>query len=83
MNLYIDVTRSMGFPLEEAAGNKLMYARQLAACIGYMALSGYDRVSARLFSDRIVRELPMLRGKGSVHRLFRFCRRRKRNREGI
>ncbi len=83
VNLYIDVTRSMGFPLEEAAGNKLMYARQLAACIGYMALSGYDRVSARLFSDRIVRELPMLRGKGSVHRLFRFCRRRKRNREGI
>ncbi|MGF9710692.1 DUF58 domain-containing protein [Paenibacillus naphthalenovorans] len=72
VNLYIDVTRSMGFPLEEAAGNKLMYARQLAACIGYMALSGYDRVSARLFSDRIVRELPMLRGKGSVHRLFRF-----------
>ncbi|MGG1600943.1 DUF58 domain-containing protein [Paenibacillus naphthalenovorans] len=72
VNLYIDVTRSMGFPLEEAAGNKLMYARQLAACIGYMALSGYDRVSARLFSDRIVRELPMLRGKGSVHRLVRF-----------
>ncbi|MBP1153799.1 MULTISPECIES: DUF58 domain-containing protein [unclassified Paenibacillus] len=72
VNLYIDVSRSMGFPKDDAARNKLLYAQQLAACVGFIALSGYDRVSARLFSDRVERELPMLRGKGSAHRLFQF-----------
>ncbi|TDF93785.1 DUF58 domain-containing protein [Paenibacillus piri] len=70
VNLYIDCSQSMDFGAGSA--NKFLYARQLAASIGYIALAGYDRVSARLFSDRIGRQLPMLRGKGSMHRLMQF-----------
>jgi uncharacterized protein (DUF58 family) len=70
VNVYIDCSQSMDFGAGTA--NKFLYARQLAACIGYIALAGYDRVSARLFSARIDRQLPMLRGKGSMHRLVQF-----------
>jgi uncharacterized protein (DUF58 family) len=70
VNLYIDCSQSMEFGA--GATNKFLYARQLAACIGYISLAGYDRVSTRLFSDRIDQQLPMLRGKGSMHRLIQF-----------
>jgi hypothetical protein len=43
-----------------------------SSCIGYIALAGYDRVGARLFNTRIDRQLPMLRGKGSMPRLVQF-----------
>lgn len=77
VNLYIDASKSMDFGSQGQQGistgtNKFLYARQLAACIGYLTLSGYDRVSARLFGERIHEQLPMLRGKGSVQRLFQF-----------
>lgn len=66
VHLYMDSSKSMEF------GNKFLYARQLAACIGYIALTGYDRVSARFFSDRIDAKLPLLRGRGSAPKLFQF-----------
>ncbi|ALS27660.1 hypothetical protein IJ21_22630 [Paenibacillus sp. 32O-W] len=68
--LYIDVSTSMRFG--EESGRKLDYALRLAACVGYAALAGDDRVAVRLFADGIVRELPMCRGRGAAHRLFRF-----------
>ncbi|UVI32588.1 DUF58 domain-containing protein [Paenibacillus spongiae] len=52
--------------------SKLYYALQLAACVGYTALAGEDRVSARLFADTAREELPPLRGRGSSRRLFQF-----------
>ncbi|WP_058303168.1 DUF58 domain-containing protein [Gorillibacterium timonense] len=55
-----------------AAANKFLHARRLAASIGYLALAGYDRTDVRFFGERISRELPLLRGKGSAHRLFSF-----------
>lgn len=70
VNLYIDCSQSMDFG--EGSANKFLYARQLAACIGYISLAGYDRVSTRMFSDKLDRQLPMLRGKGSMHRLVQF-----------
>jgi len=70
VNLYVDASKSMDFG--DGPANKFLYARKLAACIGYIALAGYDRVSVRLFSDRIDRQLPMLRGKGMFHRLVQF-----------
>ncbi|WP_248924543.1 DUF58 domain-containing protein [Paenibacillus hamazuiensis] len=77
VHLYVDCSRSMDFGgggagSEQARASKFLYARQLAACIGYIALSGYDRVGVRLFGERIERELPLLRGKGSMPRLLGF-----------
>ncbi|MEO3947785.1 DUF58 domain-containing protein [Gorillibacterium sp. CAU 1737] len=57
---------------KERGISKFLYARRLAACVGYMALSGYDRTGVRFFGERISRELPLVRGKGSAHRLFAF-----------
>jgi uncharacterized protein (DUF58 family) len=74
VNLYVDTSKSMDFGQTGASGigSKFLYARQLAACIGYITLCGYDRVSARLFSQELGPQLPMLRGKGSASRLFQF-----------
>lgn len=74
VNMFVDVSRSMDFGSENSAvdTNKFLYARRLAASIGYIALSGYDRVGVHLFADHIHERLPMLRGKGSVHRLLHF-----------
>lgn len=78
VHLYIDCSRSMDFGGDpagagaRAGANKFLHARRLAACVGYMALSGYDRADVRFFGERISRELPLLRGKGSSHRLFAF-----------
>ncbi|WP_135557685.1 DUF58 domain-containing protein [Paenibacillus cymbidii] len=81
VHLYVDISRSMTFGAagrtqENSApapsASKLRYACQLAACVGYMALCGYDRVDARVFGRSIVSELQPLRGKGSAGRLFRY-----------
>lgn len=71
VNLYIDASRSMAFGEPEEA-DKFLHARRLAACIGYIALSGYDRTSVRFFGEQVNRELPLVRGKGSSFRLFSF-----------
>ncbi|GAE10011.1 DUF58 domain-containing protein [Paenibacillus sp. JCM 10914] len=51
---------------------KWLLARQLAASIGYMALSSYDRLQVACYSRSIHARLPVMRGKGSAHRLFSF-----------
>jgi uncharacterized protein (DUF58 family) len=62
-----------GFQTARIRGtDKFLYARQLAACVGYAALSSYDRVGVQLFGETVTARLPMLRGKGSVFRLMDF-----------
>ncbi|HEX2915446.1 MAG TPA: DUF58 domain-containing protein [Chloroflexia bacterium] len=59
----------------DPAHNKLLYAKQTAAAISYMALAAMDRVNlAALFSGRTGAEarLPMLRGKNQTVRMIRF-----------
>lgn len=68
VSLYLDVSDSMDFGDE----NKLRYAKKLAAAVGYMALAADDRVAGALFTDAIRKKLPVIRGKASVLRLFRF-----------
>lgn len=70
VNLYVDVSRSMAFG--EKSENKLQYALRLAACVGYLAISGDDRVSIRLFREQIIKELPPLHGRSSSPKLFQF-----------
>ncbi|MFD3261567.1 DUF58 domain-containing protein [Paenibacillus lentus] len=81
VSLYVDVSASMDFEGNEASGrteerlpawNKLNYAKQLAASVGYMALASYDRVQATLFSSELEGQLPPVRGKASAARLFSF-----------
>lgn len=54
------------------ATNKLAYALRLAACIGYAALSGEDRVAAYRFASGITGSLQPVRGRASAARLFTF-----------
>ncbi|MDF2662690.1 MAG: hypothetical protein K0Q94_5481 [Paenibacillus sp.] len=73
VRLWVDVSASMNTGGETAGGStKLDHAKKLAASIGYMALAGYDRVGAGIFGDRITSVLPVMRGKASARRLFRF-----------
>lgn len=73
VRLWLDVSASMNTGGDSGGGrNKLLHAKQLAAAVGYMALAGYDRVGAGLFGDRVSAMLPVMRGKASAQRLFRF-----------
>lgn len=76
VSLYIDCSASMDFGGPSADGsqgeNKLLFAKRLAASIGYIALCSYERVGAYCYSNRINGRLPVLRGRGSAMRLFRF-----------
>ncbi|MFD0869874.1 Uncharacterized conserved protein (some members contain a von Willebrand factor type A (vWA) domain) [Chlamydia abortus] len=75
VSLYVDGSASMKFGASSRGVNKYLFARQLAACIGYTALCGYDRVGIGVFSDRLYARLPMMRGKASAQRIFDFLAR--------
>ena len=68
VHLLLDASRSMSF----GRPPKIEFAAKLAAAIGYIALVGYDRVSAQAFGDGELRRLPPTRGKASAHKLFSF-----------
>jgi uncharacterized protein (DUF58 family) len=74
VNVYVDASKSMDYGANEQRGgtNKFWYARQLAACIGYITLSSYDRLQVNLFGQSIHGRLPSVRGKGSAPRLMEF-----------
>jgi len=79
VRLYVDASESMRFRSIGAAegdlpssGTKWAYALRLAACVGYAALAGEDRVSVARFTDSVESSLPPLRGKGSASRLFAY-----------
>ena len=68
LHLLIDASKSMGFGRPE----KLQFARQLAAALGYVALSGQERVCAEAFSGGGFQRLKPCRGRGAMRRLFAF-----------
>ncbi|MCJ8013156.1 DUF58 domain-containing protein [Paenibacillus sp. KQZ6P-2] len=81
VSLYVDCSASMDFggsPLSEgkpkgkSGENKLLFAKRLAASIGYIALCSYERLGAYCYSNRLDGRLPVLRGRGSAMRLFQF-----------
>ncbi|MFC7681245.1 DUF58 domain-containing protein [Paenibacillus sp. GCM10028914] len=65
-----DSPQSAGALEKGTEGAKWLLARQLAASIGYMALSSYDRLQVACYSRTLDSRLPVLRGKGAAHRLF-------------
>ncbi|WP_438347405.1 DUF58 domain-containing protein [Paenibacillus sp. FA6] len=81
VSVYVDCSKSMDFGERTVKGisggnneipSKLQYAKQLAASIGYIALCSYERVQAACYSSSLDSRLPVLRGRGAVHRLFQF-----------
>jgi uncharacterized protein (DUF58 family) len=68
LHLLLDRSASMGF----GRPPKLALAARLAGALGYIALSGLDRVSAAGLSDRLDPFQPALSGQATVGRLWDF-----------
>ncbi len=68
--LVVDSSRSMGYG--QTAGTKLDYARKVAAALGYIALSNFDRVVLAAFGNGKTQNLGPLRGKHQFLRLLSF-----------
>jgi len=58
--------------MQREDGGKLDVALRLTAALGYLALANLDRVGVTAFAERIVRELPPVRGRRHVPRLLKF-----------
>lgn len=69
--LLLDCSRSMAF----GDGRKFDLARQLIAAIAYIALSDLDRISVMAFTDGVVDEFPLTRGKARILQLMSFLER--------
>ncbi|MEM8783285.1 MAG: DUF58 domain-containing protein [Planctomycetota bacterium] len=73
VTVLFDTTRSMDWPQNTATQpSKLLYAKQLAAALGYVALNQHNRLSVFAFADRLLGQLDGLRGKRSLPRLLQF-----------
>jgi len=62
----IDASKSMTF----GEPSKLFYAKRTAAALGYMALSGFDRVGFAALSGQTAATLSPKRGKGHIFPIF-------------
>ncbi|HQU45481.1 MAG TPA: DUF58 domain-containing protein [Pirellulales bacterium] len=66
--LFVDCSRSMNF----GSPNKFDFARKVAAALAYIALADLDRVAVIAFSDEIVADFPLARGKARILSLLKF-----------
>ena len=66
--LLLDSSASMSF----GSPKKLEYAVKIAAALGYISLTNYDRVSVQTYSENLGRPLPPQRGRGGVPPLFNY-----------
>lgn len=68
LHLLLDCSQSMNW----GTPSKLLYARQLVAALGYLALARFDAITVATFSDRLHERLPLTRGKGQAMSLLNF-----------
>lgn len=66
--LMLDCSRSMGF----GDPPKFDLARRLVAALAYIALADLDRISVLSFSDEVIDEFPLTRGKARILPLMKF-----------
>src|SRR3989442_9649912 len=66
--LLIDTSKSMDF----GEPKKLHFAARVAAALGYIGLSNYDRVSVTAFAAGLGPALPTKRGKAAVLPFFNY-----------
>src|SRR5580765_7980778 len=69
--LLIDSSKSMDF----GDPKKLHYSARVAASLGYIGLSNYDRVSITAFAQSLGTALPTKRGKAAVLPFFNYLNR--------
>jgi uncharacterized protein (DUF58 family) len=65
---FVDSSQSMNY----GEPTKLDYARRVAAALCYIGLANLDRINVISFADSVKSELPPLRGKGRIFKVFRF-----------
>ncbi|MFW6060720.1 MAG: DUF58 domain-containing protein, partial [Phycisphaeraceae bacterium] len=70
VSVAIDTTASMDW----GEPNKLTFAKQLAAALGYMGLVHYNRVNLYGFTDTITGQMTGLRGRRPIPRMLEFLR---------
>lgn len=66
----VDCSGSMTLGIGEET--KLRYAKTLAAALAYIGLSNLDRVAVVPFNTKLTDRLPPSRGRGQIHKVFRF-----------
>jgi uncharacterized protein (DUF58 family) len=66
----VDASASMAF----GSGEKLRYAKRVAAALAYVGLANLDRVSIVSTSDHVMDRMPQTRGKARIFKVFRFLR---------
>ena len=66
--LLLDSSTSMSF----GSPKKMEYAVKVAAALGYISLTNYDRVSVQTYSESLGKPLPPQRGRGGVPPLFNY-----------
>ena len=71
ISLVLDVTASM----HQGDPDKLLYAKQLAASLGYIALSQHNRVNLYAVTDRVVDSVRNLRGRRPIPQMLEFLQR--------
>lgn len=65
VSLVIDTTASMNY----GQPNKLLYAKQLTAALGYIALTHYNRLNLFSFTDTVTGQATGLRGRRPIPRM--------------
>jgi uncharacterized protein (DUF58 family) len=68
--LLVDCSQSMSLGVD--GETKLRYAKKMAAALAYIGLANQDRVSVIPFNTRLTDRLPPSRGRGQIHKVFRF-----------
>jgi len=68
VSIVMDVTKSMDF----GEPNKFLYAKRVAAALGYIGLSHYNRVNLYTFTDTITDMAQGMRGRRPIPRMLSF-----------
>lgn len=68
IHILLDMSRSMDY----GAPKKAIFAKKLAASLGYIGLANLDRVGITSFSDSLEASLPPVRGKDHYLALLRY-----------
>ncbi len=69
--LLMDTSKSMAF----GDPKKIDYSVKLAAALGYIGLSNYDRVTVQTYAASLGLPMPTMRGKAGVLPMFRYLER--------
>ncbi len=68
VSIVLDITKSMDF----GEPNKLLYAKRVAAALGYIGLSHYNRVNLYTFADSVADMAQGMRGRRPIPRMLNF-----------